>query len=178
MVALAAEFDVKVLIAENFRYDNAVRKARSLIEAGEIAAPFMLSYQWMQPVPPGDEIASRPWRQKPAHAGGIMTDHGVHMVDVVRYLMGEVTEVQAFALDLRGHLGGSDSAVYNLKFESGAVGSIQWSFCVASNPQARIELWANDGTLEVSPSEVRLQKNQPTRRGHCHLWAQQLLQRV
>ena len=158
MVALAAEFDVKVLIAENFRYDNAVHKARSLIKEGAIAAPFMLSYQWLQPVPPEDEIASRPWRQKPAHAGGIMTDHGVHMINVVRYLMGEVAEVQAFALDLRGHLGGSDSAVYNLKFESGAVGSIQWSFCVASDLQTRIQLWADDGTLEVSPAEVRLKK--------------------
>jgi predicted dehydrogenase len=158
MVALAAESDVRVLIAENFRYENAVRKAYSLIEERAIAAPFMLSYQWLQPVPPDDEIASRPWRQDPAHAGGIMTDHGVHMVDVVRYLMGEVTEVQAFALDLRDHLGGSDSAVYNLKFESGAVGSIQWSFCVASDLETRIQLWADDGTLEVNLSEVRLKR--------------------
>jgi predicted dehydrogenase len=158
MVALPEEFGVQLLIAENFRYDNAVRKARSLIEEGAIAAPFMLSYRWMQPVPPGDEIASRPWRQKPAHAGGIMTDHGVHMIDVVRYLMGEVSEVQAFALDQRGHLGGSDSAVYNLKFESGAVGSIQWSFGVATHLETGIQMWADDGTLEISASEVRLTK--------------------
>jgi predicted dehydrogenase len=158
MVDLAAEFGVQVLIAENFRYENAVRKARALIDEGAIAAPHMLSYQWLQPVAPDDEIASRPWRQNPAHAGGIMTDHGVHMIDVVRYLMGEVTEVQAFALDLRDDLGGSDSAVYNLKFESGALGSIQWSFCVASELQTRIQLWAGDGTLEVTLSEVRLKR--------------------
>jgi predicted dehydrogenase len=158
MAALGAEFDVQVLIAENFRYENAVRRARSLLEEGAISAPFMLSYQWLQRVPPDDEIASRPWRQKPIHAGGIMTDHGVHMVDVVRYLMGEVVEVQAFALDLRDHLGGNDSAVYNLKFESGAVGSIHWSFSVASDLEARIQLWASDGMLEVGLTEVRLTK--------------------
>jgi predicted dehydrogenase len=112
----------------------------------------------MQPVAPDDEMASRPWRRRPAHAGGFLTDHGVHMVDVVRYLMGEVSAVQTFALDLGDFIGGYDSAVLNLQFESGAVGSIQWSFGVASALQTRIQLWSADGTLVVRPDIVRLQR--------------------
>jgi predicted dehydrogenase len=159
MAQLPDEYGVQLLIAENFRYDNAVRKTRSLIREGVIAPPFMISYQWMQPVPPEDEIASRPWRRVPAHTGGFLSDHGVHMVDAVRSLMGEVSAVQAFALDLRDFLGGCDTAVFSLRFASGAVGSIQWSFGVTSEPSTGIQLWSDDGTLLVSPDEVRLQKN-------------------
>jgi predicted dehydrogenase len=158
MVELHGEYGVQLLVAENFRYDNAIRRARSLIEEGAIGPPFMVAYQWMQPVPPDDEMAGRSWRRAPAHAGGFLSDHGVHMVDVLRFLMGEISAVQAFALDLRDFLGGCDTAVINLHFESGAVGSIQWSFGVASELSVAIQLWSDDGTLVVAPDEVRLQR--------------------
>jgi predicted dehydrogenase len=158
MAALPREFGVRLLIAENFRYEAAVQKARSLIDAGRVRPPFMFSYRFIQPVPPDDEIAGRPWRQHPTHVGGIFSDHGVHMIDVARALMGDVAAVQVFGRDLRAHLGGLDTAVYNLRFESGAVGSIQWSFAVASEPDWVIHLWAEDGTLRLRPEEVRLQK--------------------
>jgi predicted dehydrogenase len=156
IAALPEAFGVQVLVAENFRYDNAVRCARALMDEGAVGAPFMLSYQWMQPVPPDDEIAGRPWRKEPSLAGGLLSDHGVHMIDVCRYLMGEIIAVHLFALDLRDHLGGLDTAVYNLKFESGAVGSIQWSFGVASDQRSCLQLWSDDGSVEVKPGEVRL----------------------
>ncbi len=162
MVALSSEFGVQVLIAENFRYDNAIRKAKMLLDEGKVNPPFMLSYQYVQPVPPDDEIAGRPWRQQPAHAGGCLSDHGVHMIDVIRYLMGEVAEVQVFACDLCDDLVGMDTAVYNLKFESGAIGSIQWSFSVASERRSIIQLWSEDATMHTSPDEVRVM-----RRGHA-----------
>ena len=66
MAALPGEFGVRLLIAENFRYDAAVQKAQELIDAGLIAPPFIVSYQFVQPVPPDDEIAGRPWRQNPS----------------------------------------------------------------------------------------------------------------
>jgi predicted dehydrogenase len=158
MATLPRTFGRQLLIAENFRYDAAVQKARELIDTGRIGPPFLVSYRFVQPVAPDDEIARRPWRQDPVHAGGIFSDHGVHMVDVLRYLMGDVAAVQVFGRDMRPHLVGLDTAVYNLKFESGAVGSIQWSFAVASEPDWLIQLWAENGTLRVSPDEVRLQQ--------------------
>jgi predicted dehydrogenase len=158
VAALPGEFGVRLLVAENFRYEAAIQKARVLLDASRIGPPFMVSYRFVQPVPADDEIAGRPWRQKPVHAGGIFSDHGVHMIDVVRYLMGEVAAVQVFGRALRRHLVGLDTAVYNLEFESGAVGSIQWSFAVSSVPDWSIQLWAEHGTLRVTPDEVRLQQ--------------------
>jgi predicted dehydrogenase len=150
---------VQLLIAENFRYDNAVRKARSLIRDGASALPFMLSYQWIQPVPADDEIASRPWRRTPVLPGGFLSDHGVHMIDVARFLLGEISAVQVFGRGVRDFLGGLDTAVLNLSFASGAVGSIQWSFAAVSVPQIHVQLWSEDQTLQVTPGEVRVQRD-------------------
>jgi predicted dehydrogenase len=164
MLDIPQAFGVKLLIAENFRYDAAVRKARELIDAGEIKAPYMISYQYVQPVPADDIIAERPWRQKPEHAGGFISDHGVHMINVIRFLMGEIRCIHALGSDRREHLSGPDSAVINLTFESGTIGSVQWSFAVASDASNRIELYSDDGTLELSGGGLCLKRlGQPDR---------------
>jgi predicted dehydrogenase len=158
MVALPDAYGVRVLVAENFRYENSVQRARCLIEDGAIQPPFMISYRWMQPVPPDDEIAARPWRKEPLHAGGFLSDHGIHMIDVVRYLMGDVAAVQVFAADRRRFLAGLDNAVYNLAFSSGAIGSIQWSFTVNSELAWHIQLWSDDGTMTVGPHQLAIRR--------------------
>jgi len=160
---LPADFGVKVLVAENFRYENSLRHARRLIDSGAIARPFMISYQWMQPVPPEDEIAARPWRQDPVHPGGFLTDHGVHMIDAVRYLMGDLAAVQAFGSDRRDFLTGFDNAIYGLEFTSGALGSIQWSFTVASELAWQAQLWSDEETMTVLSDHIVLsRKDRPT----------------
>lgn len=159
VAALPVTHGVKVLIAENFRYENAVRHARRLIDSGTVGPPFMISYQWMQPVPHDDEIAARPWRQNPVYAGGFLTDHGVHMIDVVRYLMGDVAAVHAFGSDRREFLTGFDNAVYNLEFQSGAIGSIQWSFTVSSKLAWQVQLWSDDATMTVRQDRIILTRN-------------------
>lgn len=156
IAALPGTFDVKVFVAENFRYENSVRQARAIIDEGVVEPPFLICYKWMQPVPPDDEIASRPWRQAPEHAGGFLSDHGVHMIDVVRYLMGDAAAVHAFGLDRSAFLTGFDNAVFNLEFLSGAIGSIQWSFTVDSDLTWLLELWSADGTLTVDADRVVL----------------------
>lgn len=165
MLTLPQEFGVRLLVAENFRYDPALQQAKELLNEGRIKPPFMLAYQFTQPVPPDDEIATRPWRQKPTHPGGMLSDHGVHMIDAVRFLMGEIEAVQVFARDLAEHVGGLDTAVYNLRFGSGAIGSIQWSFKVGAGPVSLIQLFAEDGTLQIRPDALRLQRqDQPDER--------------
>jgi hypothetical protein len=61
--------------------------------------------------------------------------------------MGEIAAMQLFALDLRDDLGGFDTAVYNLQFESGAVGSIQWSGVALDIEPVPVHLVAQDAQL-------------------------------
>ncbi len=154
MLELQEEYGIQLLVAENFRYEDTIQFARDFLSKESSANPFLMTYQWMQPVGKDDEIASRPWRENPEHASGFLLDHGVHMIDVVRYLMGEIDLVHTFGRDLKEHLGGVDTAIFNLKFESGDLCSVNWSFASATERTGHIQLWAPGETLIVSPTEV------------------------
>jgi predicted dehydrogenase len=83
-----------------------------------------------------------------------MLDMGIHEFDSARFLMGsEVVEVQATGSvqlfpDLAAH-GDVDTAVVNLKFASGAIGSIELSRRVAFGEDVRTEVHGTEGSAFI-----------------------------
>lgn len=80
--------------------------------------------------------ASHPWWGQRAISGGQLIDQSTHVFDLLRLFMGEVESVHAF-----GHRGAAedvadfeDSTTVNLRFKSGAVGSVV-STCIARAPE-------------------------------------------
>jgi predicted dehydrogenase len=75
------------------------------------------------------------WRHDPARANGVLGDLGSHMIDMSRWLFGEIATVSATLgtsisrASIEGHHGGSanDSAHLSLQFESGLLGVIDTS---------------------------------------------------
>ncbi len=102
------------------RYRKSVELAQAaLSESGE--KPVLVSGAWV-----GDMPGPAWWRNK-AQSGGQFVEQCTHLVDLSRYLVGEITEVSAYTT--RGfvteHAGYSvdDAAVVNTRFASGALGS-------------------------------------------------------
>lgn len=160
MTGLPETYGKRLFIAENFRYEKAVSEAKNLLDNGAISEPFMMIYKWMQHVPVDDEIAGRPWRQDSGLPGGFLSDHGIHMIDVVRYLLGDISELQVYGRELADHVAGVDTALYNLRCESGAVCSVQWSFAAPENDMSKIELWARDGAVVLTPERIELRSGE------------------
>ena len=70
---------------------------------------------------------NRDWRADPARSGGgHLMDGGIHLVDVIRHLAGDVTAVQAMTAQYRPELGKDqeDLAVLNLRFAGGHCGQL------------------------------------------------------
>jgi UDP-N-acetyl-2-amino-2-deoxyglucuronate dehydrogenase len=66
-----------------------------------------------------------PWRGTWAMDGGAMTNQGIHYIDLLRYLCGEVKRVHAKLATLGADIEVEDTAVAILEFESGALGVIE-----------------------------------------------------
>ncbi len=91
------------------------------------------------------------WRMNPEiSGGGVLMDIGSHRISLLQYLMGNVASVKGFAETV--HLEGNvdDSAVFTLRFESGAhaVANINWNVGIGIDD---IEVYGTKGCLRCSP---------------------------
>ena len=72
-----------------------------------------------------------------------------HSMDVMRYFMGDITEVQCFAMKAKGRNIYSTASI-NIKFACGAVGHLTSSYDIArGHPMERCEVAGRDGRLVV-----------------------------
>jgi predicted dehydrogenase len=123
---------VKHLCAFNYRFVPAVRLAREMIESGELGEIYHFRGRYLQ------EWISDPafpmvWRlNKDAAGSGSLGDLGAHVIDLARYLVGEISAVSAvtktfIAARPGGVVDVDDAFEAVVEFEGGAVGTFEAS---------------------------------------------------
>ncbi len=114
---------VKHMCAFNYRFVPAVRLARELIEAGELGELRHFRGRYLQDW--GDTTAAV-WRfEREAAGSGALGDLAAHVVDLARYLVGEIETVGGF---LRTFVPGrevDDAVEATVEFANGAVGTLE-----------------------------------------------------
>lgn len=111
---------------------------------------------------------------KSRSGGGPLIDLGVHVIDLLRYLMGNPrpVSVTAAAFDKLGNRSGlklspkgylseteetetvnsvEDFATVFIRFDNGAVLSVETSFCLNGQDSAEVALYGNRGGIEFEP---------------------------
>jgi myo-inositol 2-dehydrogenase/D-chiro-inositol 1-dehydrogenase len=158
------EAGVKLQIGFNRRFDaNHVRIKRA-IETGEIGEPHLLSIISREPAPPPIEYI--------VVSGGLMKDMMIHDFDMCRFLLGDVEEIFAMA-DVKvdpaiGAAGDIDTAKVLLRFENGAIGSIENSRQAVFGYDQRVEVFGSAGAASsgnMFADQVTISDAQNVRRG-------------
>jgi predicted dehydrogenase len=125
---------VKHLTAFNYRFVPAVRLARRMIEAGELGEIHHFRGRYLQDW--GTTTADA-WRFRRQEAGsGAIGDLGAHVVDLARYLAGEITSVSASVRTFMAGREVDDAFEAVVDFEAGAVGTIEASRFAAGRKNA------------------------------------------
>ncbi len=95
VIAEAAKHRVKVHVGFNHRYHRSLRKAKELVDSGALGELMFLRARYGH----GARIGyDKEWRANPAlSGGGELIDQGPHLIDLSRWILGEITEVQGFA---------------------------------------------------------------------------------
>ena len=115
---------VKHLCAFNYRFVPAVRLAREMIEAGELGEIRHFRGRYLQDW--GDDPTLDTWRFHAAAAGsGALGDLGAHVIDLARFLVGEIASVSALVRTFMPGREVDDAVEAAAEFESGAVGTIE-----------------------------------------------------
>jgi predicted dehydrogenase len=108
----------------NYRFVPAIRRARELVDAGLLGelvherARYLQSWGWDAP----EDV----WRFDRAQAGtGAIGDLGTHIVDLVRYLAGEIVSVSALVRTYLPAREVDDAFVAAIELAGGAIGTLE-----------------------------------------------------
>ena len=144
MIKAAKKAGVKFMVAENHAFIPAHMLAKEMVDQGKIGRAFLAkAYEIV-----GDVPVEYSWKTSPEAVGSLL-DMGVHRFFVLRWIMGEVKSVFAFAEKLACELetDNDDTAVIALKFKNGALGEVDLTCCAVSEPTNRLELYGTKGTI-------------------------------
>jgi predicted dehydrogenase len=115
---------VKHLCAFNYRFVPAVRLAREMIEAGELGEVRHFRGRYLQDW--GDDPGLDTWRFQPDAAGsGALGDLGAHVIDLARYLNGEIASVAGLVKTFLPGRQVDDAIEATVEFDNGSVGTIE-----------------------------------------------------
>ncbi|MEV0291616.1 Gfo/Idh/MocA family oxidoreductase [Kribbella sp. NPDC050820] len=150
-MAAAAE-DAGVVFQLGFvrRFQSEFVEARRRIEAGGIGRPMVVKSLTRGPgLPP-------PWAHDLRRSNGMLAEVNSHDFDCVRWLVGsEIERVYAETANFKGEAHGVstpdfyDNAVVTLRFESGALGTIDGTCPADYGYDARVEILGSEGLLVI-----------------------------
>jgi predicted dehydrogenase len=101
------------------------------------------------------DVAGRGTRAR--DGGGVLLSQAIHTIDLTRSLCGPVTRVSGFAREGAGHtMETEDIASAALRFESGAIGTIDATTCAYPGSLERIEIIGTLGTASLAGTGLTL----------------------
>ena len=146
MIDACSKNEVKLMIGFMMRFHSCHRKAKQLIENGDVGKLTMLRAQqsYWYPETPGA------WQQRKSSAGGgAMADAGIHCINLLRYLSGsEVTEVSAVTGNVLFNYDVEDTGIILLRFQNGCYGIVDSAFSIQdSSVEQRLEIYGSRGSI-------------------------------
>lgn len=126
---LPTKYGVKVLIAENYKYDEENNIIKELISQGQIGEViyFILNNVTCFPDQMSkDTYAGTEWRQHPDFPGGAFLDAALHDIARIRHIFGAVDKVQAFGRPQSADFNPYISINANIMFKNGVIGQYNY----------------------------------------------------
>jgi len=144
---LAAAKGVKVRVGFNHRYHRAFRKARDLVDAGELGPLMFIRARYGH----GGRVGyDREWRSdKQLSGGGELIDQGPHIIDLARTFLGEFTDIDGFAHTYFWDMPVDDNAFLMLKTSDRKVAFLHAS-CTEWKNTFSFEIYGRVGKIDIS----------------------------
>jgi len=132
MIKACDRSGVKLFVIKQNRFNVPVKKMREAFEAGRFGKLVMgtVRVRWCRQQEYYDQDS---WRGTWAMDGGVLTNQASHHVDLLEWMLGEVSSVFAMTRTALANIEAEDTAVVVLRFKSGALGIIEAT--TATRPQ-------------------------------------------
>jgi len=154
LISECEKADVRLGVFFQDRTAPGLVRLKEFIDAGRLGKPIIISakVKWFRPP---EYYRDSHWRGTFAlDGGGALINQGVHTVDLLLWLMGDVERVQAKAITSLHQIEGEDTIVATLEFNNGAIGTLEAATSVYPGYPRRLELTGSEGTIIVEGDRI------------------------
>jgi predicted dehydrogenase len=149
MVAACRDADVPLMVHENFRWQSAIQTVGGIVGRGEIGAPFWGRVSFRSAY---DVFSGQPYLATGERF--IIEDLGIHILDIARFLFGDVVALTARTRRVNPAIRGEDVATILLDHENAIASIVDCSYAtrlaVEPFPETLIEIDGSEGSLRLS----------------------------
>ena len=166
MIAACAADNVPLSVHENWRWQTPIRELKKVLESGVIGPVFRARIDYCNSFPVFD---NQPFLKTLEQF--ILTDMGCHILDVARFLFGEVARLYCQTHQITPGIMGEDAATVMLQMQSGATVVVNLSYASRVEhdrfPETFIHVEGELGAVELAPDcwlRVTTERGTETRR--------------
>jgi predicted dehydrogenase len=143
-----------LLVASKFRHVPEIRRARALLRAGELGQPVSFGINFCSPV----DMRARWNAHHPLSGGGVIMDNGWHAFDIVTFLFGSISRVQATDRQVSQGSAVEDSATLQVWAGDGVVGRVELSWSSSPLRDSYLVVHGRRGSIEVGWHATRTKR--------------------
>jgi len=145
---------VKLGVIFQDRLKPDICKLKQWVSSGVIGKPILADARVKWYRPPDYYDNSRWHGTLSLDGGGALINQGVHTVDLLLWLFGDVTRVQARTSTALHAIEAEDTAVAILQFASGALGVVQGTTAAYPGYPRRLEVTGSEGTIILEHDRI------------------------
>lgn len=156
LIAAAQKAGVTLTMASKFRYVADVTRARELIASGAIGEVILFENAFTSHV----DMRER-WNSDPLlSGGGVLIDNGTHSVDIMRYFLGPLRDVQVVEGKRSQGLPVEETVRLFARSAAGALGSVDLSWSINKALENYINIYGTDGAIRVGWRESKYRNSE------------------
>ncbi|WP_136619401.1 MULTISPECIES: Gfo/Idh/MocA family protein [Mesorhizobium] len=149
MVRACVEAGVPLMVHENFRWQSPIQAVRAVLDSGKIGTPFFGRISFRSAY---DVFSGQPYLATGKRF--IIEDLGIHILDIARFLLGDVSVITTRTTRINPGIAGEDVATMLMDHNSGATSVVDCSYAtkLATEPfpETLIEIDGSDGTIRLA----------------------------
>ncbi|MGB7925277.1 MAG: Gfo/Idh/MocA family oxidoreductase [Pyrinomonadaceae bacterium] len=155
MLDAAQRCGTHLTMATKFRYVEDVVRAKSLVASGVVGEVVLFENAFTSRV----NMSSR-WNSHPAvSGGGVLMDNGTHSVDLMRYFLGPLAEVQVVEGKRSQGLEVEETVHIFVRSVGGVMGNIDLSWSISKEQENYLSIYGSEGTIKVGWKESKYRKS-------------------
>ncbi|MEZ5934977.1 MAG: Gfo/Idh/MocA family oxidoreductase [Alphaproteobacteria bacterium] len=148
IVDAAATAGVPLMVHENFRFQTPIKAVRAVLDSGAIGKPFFGRIGWRTAF---DVYANQPYLAEEERF--ILLDLVIHLLDVDRFLFGEVDQLTCRTQSIKPGIKGEDAATLLLGHENGVTSVVDATYSARRDPdpfpETLIEIDGTEGSVRL-----------------------------